>query len=283
MSAALHLAAAAGSVALTKLLLGAGASVEHVVDGVTTTSQGHSVRSKSTALCLAARADAVDVAELLCEAGAVVDPVDREGRPLEHGPLANAAEHGCLVMVRFLIARGAKLDLGLDGHQFNPLNCALARRHYRVAALLIEAGANFDAKPRRTLCRSWEARPRPPFAFACELIQSGRDRAQALALATLMVERGLDANASSGPVWLGPENRPIYAAIASGEPHLVGAVIAAGADVRGWVGGDDLRSFQSWKLEFDGAIYMTPLDFATALGCPEIIAMVSSALCLADC
>jgi hypothetical protein len=109
-------------------------------------------------MCLAALADAVDVAEL------IVDPVDRDGRPLEHGPLAIAAERGSLAMVRFLGARGAKLDIGLDGHQLNRLNCALARSHYRVATFLINACANFDAKLRRTLRRSWEARPRLPFA-----------------------------------------------------------------------------------------------------------------------
>jgi hypothetical protein len=96
-----------------------------------------------------------------------------------------------------------------------------------------------------------------------------------------MIERGLDANAvCDGDILarFGPGNRPLYAAIASGEPQLVSAVIAGGADVRGWVRGDDLRSCDSWKVEFDGEAYTTPLDFATALSCPEIIAMVSDAL-----
>jgi hypothetical protein len=63
----------------------------------------------------------------------------------------------------------------------------------------------------------------------------GGDRTQAIRLATLMVERRLWANASSSLVWLGPENRPIYAAIESGEPRVVDLVIAVGANVRmGW-------------------------------------------------
>jgi hypothetical protein len=93
-----------------------------------------------------------------------------------------------------------------------------------------------------------------------------------------MVERGLDANTCSGEFLLGPAKRPIYAAIASGEPQLVSAVISAGADVRGWVDGDDDDSLYEWKLDFDGESYMTPLDFAIARGSPEIIAMVSNAL-----
>jgi hypothetical protein len=56
-------------------------------------------------MCLTARAGAsgaIDVAELLCAAGAAVDPVDREGRPLEHGPLGFVAEGGSLAMARLI-------------------------------------------------------------------------------------------------------------------------------------------------------------------------------------
>jgi hypothetical protein len=31
-------------------------------------------------------------------------------------------------------------------------------------------------------------------------------------------------------------------------------------------------------MTFDGGVYWTPLDFAFARGCPEIIAMISNAL-----
>jgi ankyrin repeat protein len=272
-SAALHFAAAARSVGLTKLLLAAGSSVDHVIDSFPVLHL-----RKGTALCVAARADAVDVAEALLEAGAAVDPVDVSGRPLRQAPLAIAAENGSFAMVRFLVSKGAKLDVGLNDLYCNPLNCALGSRHYDTAAFLIEVGANFNAKPRRAKSFSGESRAWPPFAFACELIETGRAKAQGLALAALMVECGLDANARTGEDWLGPEKRPIYAAIASGEPQLVSAVIAAGADVRGWVDGDDEDSRGKWKLEFDGEVYMTPLDFAIARGSPEIIAMVSNAL-----
>jgi hypothetical protein len=99
-----------------------------------------------------------------------------------------------------------------------------------------------------------------------------------LVLAALMVEHGLDTNPWSNQSRFGPQNRPIYAAIASGEPQLVSAVIAAGANVRGWVDGGDWLSRREWELHFDGESYMTPLDFANARGSPEIIAMVSNAL-----
>jgi ankyrin repeat protein len=173
-------------------------------------------------------------------------------------------------MVRFLVAKGAKLDVGLDDYPvFNPLNCALDGGHYDIASFLIEAGANFNRGP---VFRA------PPFAFACELIGTGSDKVPGLALAALMVDRGLDANAGRDGLGFGPEKRPIYAAIASGEPQLVSAVIAGGGDVRGWVEGDGKRSYDSWMVQFDGELYATPLDFATALGCPEIIAIISNAL-----
>jgi hypothetical protein len=60
-----------------------------------------------------------------------------------------------------------------------------------------------------------------------------------LVFAALMVERGLDANGCSDKSGFGPAKRPIYAAFASREPQLVYAVVAAGANVRGWVDGDD--------------------------------------------
>jgi ankyrin repeat protein len=279
-SAALHLAAAARSVSLTKLLLAAGASVDRVVDWFPLERFPPLRKSRTTALCVAARADAVDVAELLVETGAEVDPVDVKGEPLDSGPLAITAVNGSFAMVRYLVSKGAKVDIGLSENCFNPLNCALDSGHYDIAAFLIEAGANFNAEPLRTSLSHWDSAAWPPFAFACELIETGRAKAQGLVLAALMVERGLDANAyrSKFRPWPRPEKRPIYAAIASGEPQLVSAVIAAGANVHGWANRDDERSRRKRKLAFDGETYMTPLDFAFARGCPEIIAMVSNAL-----
>jgi ankyrin repeat protein len=223
------------------------------------------------------------VAELLCGAGAAVDPVDGKGQPLEYGPLAVAAEHGSCAMVRLLVGKRAKLDIGLDGPsldplrlvlggpQCNPLECALKNRHYDAATFLIGAGANFNKAPPTGFSMT-------PFARMCELIEIGRDREQASALADLMIERGLDPDGSIRDCFFAPGTRPIYAAIASGEPRLVSALIAAGANVRGWVDGDEKRLLDEWKLDFDGEVYTTPLDFATARGCSEIIAIISDAL-----
>jgi ankyrin repeat protein len=268
-SAALHLAAAARLVSLTKLLLAAGAAADRVVHGFPPL-----YRSNGTAMWVAARVDAVDIAELLLEAGATVNPAEVEGRLLGWAPLTIAADSGSFAMVRFLMSKGARLDIGLNDGRFSPLNCALKGGHYDIAAFLIEAGANFNAVPTFSL----ELPARRPFPFACELIDTGRAKAQGLVLATLMVERGIDANACGNDVRLGPGKRPIYAAIASGEPQLVSAVIAAGANVRGWVDGDDEGSHRQWKLEFDGEIFVTPLDFAIARGYPGVIALVSDAL-----
>jgi ankyrin repeat protein len=224
-----------------------------------------------TPLCLAAKTDAIDVADLLCAAGAAVDPLEEHGWPLEYSPLAVAAEHGQFAMVRFLVAKGAKLD----AYRGNPLYSALASGHYDIAAFLIEAGANFDAKP----CGGWN-RPgesRPPFAFVCELIETGRDKAQAQALALLMIERGLDANAGANDRRFGLKDFPIYAAIASGDPQVVSALIAAGADVSTQAG-VGRQPFQ--RLMNDGEVHelTTPLELATACGCPEIVALISDAL-----
>jgi ankyrin repeat protein len=84
-SAALHWAAAARSISLTRLLLAAGAGVDHVVRGI----EGLD-KHECTALCVAAEWDAVDIAEVLCE-------------------------YNSLSMARFLVGRGAELDVGLEG------------------------------------------------------------------------------------------------------------------------------------------------------------------------
>jgi hypothetical protein len=152
-SAALHLAAAARSVRLTKLLLTAGAVVDRVVN-----QPPLPYLQGGTALCVAARVDAVGVAELLVEAGATVDPLDVWGRPLFSGPLTIAAENGSFAMVRFLVSKGAKLDIGPDERCLESLNCALGRGHYDIAAFLIEAGATFNAAPLYTSTQFGSAR-----------------------------------------------------------------------------------------------------------------------------
>jgi hypothetical protein len=94
-----------------------------------------------------------------------------------------------------------------------------------------------------------------------------------LALPLLMLERGLDANGRVNHWRWVPAHHPIYAAIASGEPQLVSEVISAGGDVRGDV------VVPACAGRGDGAVCRPPLDLAKALGCPEIIALISRALC----
>jgi ankyrin repeat protein len=176
-------------VSVTKDLLAAGAHVDHIVDDDCDVAS-LVVRSRSTALCIASEADPIDIAELLCEAGAAIDPVDGDGRLLACGPLAIAAEAGSFAMVRFLVGKGAKLNVGLHEEKafgpYDPLACALKHRQYDIATFLLEAGATFNAT-------SW--RGRPPLARVCELIETEPDKAKPLAPATLMVQRGLDTNA----------------------------------------------------------------------------------------
>jgi hypothetical protein len=129
-----------------------------------------------------------------------------------------------------------------------------------LAAFLFEAGATFNATSGGT---------RLPSARVCELIETEPNKAKALALAALMVQGGLDPNAGSvRGLWVHPEDRPIYPAFATGEPRLVASVFAAGADVRGWVDGDDGRWDGAWTVEFHGKVCFTPTALAVARGCP---------------
>jgi cytohesin len=132
--AALHYAAGHGHVKAVRVLLGAG------VDPDARDSEG------GTALARAANANQLAAVEILLRAGAAVDAgFLLEGRWVR--PLHFAAAKGNAEVVRILLRAGADPSSSQgSGRPFSPLDAAICSRSPCVIGLLVEAGADLEAK-----------------------------------------------------------------------------------------------------------------------------------------
>jgi hypothetical protein len=133
-----------------------------------------------------------------------------------------------------LIERGINLE-AVAGPEVSETALHFAST-FECARLLFEAGAKVVT-------------PTELFIRACGWIQAGRVdvKADAVAFAERLIACGLD-----------PIRSPIFAAIDSGEPRLVEAVIRAGSDLR----------------EFPGK--GSPLEYARKGGNEEIIRIIAA-------
>ncbi len=155
---ALHLAASANATDSTRYLLGLGFN-----------SQNPDKRLR-TALHYAVESDCIDTATILLEAGANADALDefeaapvtsarsksmlsllhRFGADLNHTtgaewwPLWNAVEQSDLPSVQWLIANGAAVNNTRTGEI--ALHMAMTRDHLEIIRLLIDAGADVNAR-----------------------------------------------------------------------------------------------------------------------------------------
>jgi hypothetical protein len=243
--AALHWAAALNSVELVSALLDAGADPNGRAN--------IQWERDCTPLRVAVRNDAFDAAALLIASGA---SLESEGRRCAVRPLADAAR-GRIEMLQFLLEAGADVDGGVVDcdWRYTPLAAALDTEAFDCARCLIEAGATFDTMPTGVrLCHHADA---PPFLRLCwrlyDAVAHGRqcDRAGTIAMAELLIARGLNARGHAIYVgYLGraerdylqrvegktmvtlDEGAPIFAAIQSGVPQLVKAVIDANPGMR---------------------------------------------------
>lgn len=98
----------------------------------------------STALWLAARQGAVEIVDTLLAHGAAVNQANRSSV----APLAVAAGEGRRDATRALIQTGAELE-HMSSRQWTALHHAVAGCHPEIAAQLLDAGANVDARDRQ--------------------------------------------------------------------------------------------------------------------------------------
>ena len=129
----LHRAAASGEVALVRLLLDQGASID------ARTRFRTPMHGRETALILASRAGHEEAVSLLLERHADMDLLDANHR----SALSHSAQAGRLAIVQRLVGVGCAVD-PVDDQDRTPLHWAIAGGHELVALALIEAGADVD-------------------------------------------------------------------------------------------------------------------------------------------
>ncbi|KAG4414362.1 hypothetical protein IFR04_012499 [Cadophora malorum] len=127
-STPLHLAADKGHLAVVRLLLDCGASVDTLT------------ASNYTPLHLAADKGHLAVVRLLLDCGASVDTLTASN----HTPLHLAANKGHLAVVRLLLGGGASVD-SLAVLNYTPLHLAALQGHSAVVGPLLGGGASVDS------------------------------------------------------------------------------------------------------------------------------------------
>lgn len=126
----LQAAAVGGKTAIAKMLLDAGAEVNHIQES-----------KESTALHLATCTYDIELVELLLRRGADPNLFYREGS----APLVNAVHRGDEKMTKLLLKYGADLFVfarraGTETETETVLHLAVRRRHALVVRLMVQAG-----------------------------------------------------------------------------------------------------------------------------------------------
>jgi len=218
---ALMTAAKVGSVDSVKTLLDHGASID-----------ARDPAFEQTALMMAVREDHPDVVALLVDRGADVNMQTRTGPApawilpnsvpgFGHGigivrgglpdrgsrflipgamtPLLYAARDGRTDSAKTLIAAGAKLEQ-TDANGITPLLMAITNDHADTARYLIEQGANVKAVDWYGRTPLWAAVELRNMDVDSSTFENGVDRAPALELIKLLLDKGVDVNARTKEV-----------------------------------------------------------------------------------
>jgi ankyrin repeat protein len=163
-------------------------------------------------------------------------------------PLAYAAMHQNLPLMRELLARGADPNLGRKGHR--PLDAALLLGHLEVAQLLLEAGAN----------------PNLPGVADCLPLIETAERGKTEHL-RLLLEYGADVNARDAL-----QRSALALCAARGDVEAVRLLLDHGADVNA---GDELGTALNKAAQGRHAAVVrlliergADLDATTSLGIP---------------
>lgn len=218
----LHVATAHGDETVARLLIGAKSSID-VSDN-----------EHRTPLCEAAKGDFVGIAKILLEAKA------NASLPIDHTPLHVASSEGSLGVAKLFIASGvdieavtasgetplqiataynrvemvrllvdSKANLAATNHIGNPLHYAISEKHEELTRLMIEWGAEIEARD-----RDGDA----PLALAA--MKGFRPAVQ------LLLERGADVHAKSNE-----DRTALHHAASQGHADLVALLLDSGAKV----------------------------------------------------
>lgn len=170
----------------------------------------------------------------LLERGASLDSGDRENSR----PLHNAAARGHLDTARFLVKKGADVNVRNKTQGMAPIHWAAPRESLAIVEYLLDKGASIDAQ---------DLEGRTPLFIAAEnwktpmvrlLIERGADGGWTAlhnaafgglhGVSARLLEKGLDVNAATDNGWT-----PLFAAASRGRPDLCMLFLEAGADVNG--------------------------------------------------
>ena len=218
----LHLAARWHLPGVVRLLIRAGAKVNALDRGESPLREALSERALDKPAEKAERkVQALEIVKLLVDAGANTDglnrPVsklDKLGKYLYNPPLAMAAQQGNIAVVRYLLEKGADVDLaGREG--LPALHTACHYGHPDVVRVLIAGGANVNL-------------PESPDDVTPLLraISPMENREHAAAMVEDLVRAGANVNAADSD-----GNTPLLRAVESGNPEVVSLLLSAGADV----------------------------------------------------
>jgi len=127
-------------------------------------------------------------------------------------PLAAAATKGQFEMARFLLRRGADVELG-DG-LMSPLALAVQQSNLDIATLLLQFGADVNSRG-----ADWCRRP-------LDILATRKSSRRTRALFALLVDHGADVNDKDGH-W----ERPLHCAAKRGSTELGELLISRGADI----------------------------------------------------
>ncbi|HXD72726.1 MAG TPA: ankyrin repeat domain-containing protein [Vicinamibacterales bacterium] len=218
---ALMTAAKVGNVDAVKTLLEHGATLD-----------ARDPAFEQTALMMAVREDHPDVVKLLVDRGANVNMQTRTGAApawilpnsvpgFGHGigivrgglpdrgsrflipgamtPLLYAARDGRTDSARALIAAGAELERA-DANGITPLLMAITNDHVETARFLIERGANVKAIDWYGRTPLWAAVELRNMDVDSSTFENGVDRAPALELIKVLLDKGVDVNARTKEV-----------------------------------------------------------------------------------
>ncbi len=218
---ALMTAASVGSVDAVRTLIDHGAAID-----------ARDPAFQQTALMVAVRDDHPDVVKLLVDRGANVNLQTRTGAAppwilpnsvpgFGHGigivrgglpdrgsrylipgaltPLLYAARDGRVESAKVLLAAGANLEQ-TDANGITPLLMAISNNHVAMARFLIERGANVKAADWYGRTPLWAAVELRNMDVDSSTFENGVDRAPALELITVLLDKGVDVNARTKEV-----------------------------------------------------------------------------------
>jgi ankyrin repeat protein len=259
---ALHAAVRLDDLELARTLLTAGADAK--------LPNRHGVRP----FALAVGNGSPGMMRLLLDAGADPNASDPAGEPM----LLIAARVGVVEAVQLLLDRGAAVDATDTAFKQTPLMVAVRENHPTIVRLLIDAGANVNARTRTGQTPNWVLpNSVPGFGHGVGIVRGGLPqrgsrqpipgamspllyaaRDGRLEVARLLVTAGADVNQTDAN-----EITPLISAIVNNRPDVARFLMEHGADIHAadWYGRTPLwAAVETRNMDVDNATFVNSID-----------------------